>query len=93
MKIREGNEFLRELARIKPANSRRISGRRFSPSENSICEPERQNDFRDIKPFCFDVSQSDQRIEYRSSDSSRSLALKGLGFRRVTKYALELSRT
>ena len=23
------------------ANSRRISGRRFSPSENSVCEPER----------------------------------------------------
>ena len=33
------------------ANSRRISGRRFSPSENSVCEPERQNDFRDVKPF------------------------------------------
>ena len=32
--------------------------------------------------FCFDVGQSDQRIEYRSSDSSRPRALKRLGFRR-----------
>ena len=30
--------------------------------------------------FCFDVGQSDQRIEYGSSDSSRPRALKCLGF-------------
>ena len=32
------------------------------------------------KTFCFDVGQSDQRIEYSSSDSSRPHALKCLGF-------------
>ena len=30
---------------------RRISGRRFSPPKSNVCEPERQNDFRDVKPF------------------------------------------
>ena len=34
------------------------------------------------KSFCFDVGQSDQRIEYGSSDSSRPRALKRLRFRR-----------
>ena len=30
--------------------------------------------------FCFDVGQSDKRIEYSSSDSSRPRALKCVGF-------------
>ena len=30
---------------------RRISGRRFSPPNSNVCESERQNDFRDVKPF------------------------------------------
>ena len=30
----------------------RISGLRFSlPPKNNVCEPERQNDFGDVKPF------------------------------------------
>ena len=37
--------------------------------------------------FCFDVGQSDQRIEYSSSDSSRAVVSWILA--RVTKYALE----
>ena len=38
------------------------------------------------KTFCFDVGQSDQRIEYSSSDSSRP---RSWILTRVTKYALE----
>ena len=57
------------------------------PPKISVCEPERQNDFPWRKTSCFDVGQSDQRIEYSSSDSSRPRALKYLGFWR------ELSNT
>ena len=32
-------------------NRIRISGRRFSPAENNVCEPERQNDFCDVELF------------------------------------------
>ena len=45
------------------------------PPKNKVCKPERQNDFRGVKPFVFDVDQSDQRIEYSSSNSSRPRAL------------------
>ena len=50
------------------------------PPKSIICEPERQNDFRDVKPFV--LMLANQRIEYSSSDSLRPRALKRLGFRR-----------
>ena len=58
------------------------------PPKNSVCKPERQNDFPWRKTFCFDVGRSDQRIEYSSSDFSRPRALKCLGFRRESPNTL-----
>ena len=59
------------------------------PPKNSVCEPEQQNDFRDVKPFVLMLAYQIKGWSYSSSESSRPGALECLGFRRVSKYALE----
>ena len=50
--------------------------------KSNVCEPERHNDFRNVKPFVL-MSVNQIKTEYSSSDSSRPRALACLGFWRV----------
>ena len=49
------------------------------PRKNSVCEPERQNDFHDVKSFVLMLVKQIKGLAQRS-DSSRPRALKCLGF-------------
>ena len=49
------------------------------PPKNSVCEPERQNDFHDVKSFVLMLAKQIKGLTQRG-DSSRPRALKCLGF-------------
>ena len=50
------------------------------PPKNNVCEHERQNYFRDVKPFVLMFANQINGLECSSSDSSRTRALVCLGF-------------
>ena len=55
------------------------------PPKNSVCEPERQNDFRDVKPFVIRWKDRMQ-VEWLPATSRAEVSRISA---RVTKYALE----